>query len=51
MTDQDLRFFFLLFAFFSTFFGACVGLMLLFIVIRRFDIQKDPGAENEGEED
>ena len=33
------------------FFGACVGLMLVFIVIRRYDIQRHPELENEGEED
>jgi MFS family permease len=33
------------------FFGACVGMMLLFVVIRRYDLQKHPELEKEGEED
>ncbi len=34
MTDQDIRFFFILFAFFSTFFGACVGSFLNVCIYR-----------------
>jgi leader peptidase (prepilin peptidase)/N-methyltransferase len=34
MTDQEIRFFFLLFAFFSTFFGACVGSFLNVCIYR-----------------
>jgi MFS family permease len=33
------------------FFGACVGMMLVFVVIRRYDLQKHPELEKEGEED
>jgi leader peptidase (prepilin peptidase)/N-methyltransferase len=34
MSDQEIRFFFLLFAFFSTFFGACVGSFLNVCIYR-----------------
>ena len=34
MSDHDIRFFFLLFAFFSTFFGACVGSFLNVCIYR-----------------
>jgi len=30
------------------FFGACVGMMLVFVVIRRYDLQKHPETECEG---
>jgi MFS family permease len=33
------------------FFGVCVGLMLVFVIIRRYDIQKHPETECEGEGD
>jgi MFS family permease len=33
------------------FFGVCVGLMLLFVVIRRYDLQKNPETDKEAEED
>ncbi len=33
------------------FFGACVGLMLVFVIIRRHDLQRHPELEKEGEEE
>jgi len=33
------------------FFGACVGLMLVFVIIRRHDIRRRPETEREGDEE
>jgi predicted MFS family arabinose efflux permease len=33
------------------FFGLCAGLMLLFVVIRRFDLRRHPGDDNINDEE